>query len=79
MEEQQARQAITEQARIQALEIQLAFDGFKEREELARLAYETEIKLAKDNANAKYQAELRLQLHFLYLFSIRKDFLKSVD
>ena len=62
MQEQQARQEITEQARTQALEIQLAFDGFKEREELARLAYETEIKLAKDNADKKYQAELRLQL-----------------
>ena len=62
MEEQQARQAITEQARTQALEIQLAFDGFKEREELARLAYETEINLARDNADKKYQAELRLQL-----------------
>jgi DNA repair exonuclease SbcCD ATPase subunit len=62
MQEQQARQEITDQARTQALEIQLAFDGFKEREELARLAYETEIKLAKDNADKKYQAELRLQL-----------------
>jgi|DEB0MinimDraft_6_1074348.scaffolds.fasta_scaffold05538_4 hypothetical protein len=62
MEEQQARQAITDQARTQALEIQLAFDGFKEREELARLAYETEINLARDNADKKYQAELRLQL-----------------
>jgi len=62
MEEQQARQAITEQARIQALEIQLASDGYTERVQLATLAYETELKLAQDNAQKKEEAELRYQL-----------------
>jgi hypothetical protein len=62
LEKQQDREEITRLARIDALKIRLESDGFKQRENLALLAYNTELQLAEDNADKKLEAELRYQL-----------------
>tara|TARA_Y100001973_G_scaffold3328_2_gene4981 strand:- start:6164 stop:8155 length:1992 start_codon:yes stop_codon:yes gene_type:complete len=62
LEKQQDREEITRLARIDALKIRLESDGFKQRENLALLAYNTELQLAEDNADKKIEAELRYQL-----------------
>ncbi len=62
MERLRERNELTQQARIEALRIQIESEGFNEREQLATLAYNTELQLAEDNAEKKLEAELRYQL-----------------
>ena len=62
MEAQRERNELTQLARIEALRIQIESEGFNEREQLATLAYNTELQLAEDNADKKLEAELRYQL-----------------
>ena len=58
----EAQALLTQQARIESLRIQLENEGFTERVKLATLAYQTELKLADDNADKKLEAQLRYQL-----------------
>jgi hypothetical protein len=62
MERQRERDTLTQQARIEALRIQIESEGFEQRERLAVLSYSTALELADDNADAKIEAELRYKL-----------------
>jgi hypothetical protein len=73
MEQRQAREAITSQARLQALEIQLTEEGYTKQVKLATLAYNTELQLAEDNATKKAEAELRYQLKLKEIGQARID------
>ena len=73
MERQRERDSLTQQARIEALRIQLESEGFTEREQLATLAYQTELQLAEDNADKKLEAELRYQLKLKDIGQARID------
>ncbi len=73
MEQRQAREAITSQARLQALELQLTEEGYTKQVKLATLAYNTELQLAEDSVTKKAEAELRYQLKLKEIGQARID------